>query len=65
MTHDPEVRLAYSIDELARCIGCGRDTIYRVIREGRLKAKKLGRLTVIEADEARRFISNLPDLHLR
>lgn len=57
-------RLAYSVDEVARMAGCGRDTIYRAIREGRLTAKKLGRLTRIPAADAQRFIDDLPDLHL-
>lgn len=57
-------RLAYSVDELARMAGCGRDTIYRAIREGRLTAKKLGRLTRIPAAEAERFIDGLPHLRL-
>lgn len=57
-------RLAYSVAEVARMAGCGRDTIYRAIREGYLKPKKLGRLTRIPADEAQRFINDLPDLKL-
>lgn len=57
-------RLAYSVDEVARMAGCGRDTIYRAIREGRLTAKKLGRLTRIPAADAQRFIDDLPDLRL-
>lgn len=64
MSDDSDVRLAYRIDEMARMTGCGRDIIYRAIQDGRLKAKKLGRLTRIPADEARRFIDNLPDLEL-
>jgi excisionase family DNA binding protein len=64
MSDDTDVRLAYSIDEVARMAGCGRDIIYRAIQDRQLKAKKLGRLTRIPADEARRFIENLPDLEL-
>jgi excisionase family DNA binding protein len=62
---DPQQRLAYSIEEVARMAGCGRDTIYRALREGRLQAKKLGRLTRIPADEAKRFVASLPDAPLR
>lgn len=61
----PETKLAYSVAEVARMSGCGRDTIYRALHEGRLHAKKLGRLTRIPADEAKRFINALPDADLR
>lgn len=45
-------------------VGCGRDTIYRALNAGELHAKKLGRLTRIPADEAKRFIDSLPDAKL-
>lgn len=64
MSDDSDLRLAYSIDEMARMTGCGRDIIYRAIQDHQLKAKKLGRLTRIPADEARRFIDSLPNLEL-
>jgi excisionase family DNA binding protein len=60
----PATRLAYSLDELAVMSGCGRDSLYAAIREGRLIGRKLGRRTLISADEARRFISELPQLEL-
>jgi excisionase family DNA binding protein len=62
---NPQPRLAYSIDEVAEMACCGRDTIYRALHEGRLHAKKLGRLTRIPADEAKRFIDSLPDASLQ
>jgi excisionase family DNA binding protein len=40
-------------------------TIYEFIRRGELRAKKLGRRTVIPRDEVRRFLACLPDLTLK
>ena len=57
-------KLAYSVDETAIRTGCGRDTIYAAIREGRLEAKKLGRRTLITEPALRRFLDGLPALQL-
>lgn len=57
-------KLAFSIDEAAVRANIGRDGIYQAIREKRLDAKKAGRRTLIPADALRRFIENLPPLHL-
>jgi excisionase family DNA binding protein len=40
-------RLAYGIHETAAQLSCGRDTVFKLIREKRLVAIKLGRRTVI------------------
>lgn len=57
-------RLGYSIDEYAAANDVGRDQVYNAIRSGQLKAVKWGRRTIIPAEEAERFISNLPLLEL-
>lgn len=57
-------RAAYSIEEFSKRQGFGRDKTYDEIRAGRLKAKKAGRRTLITAEEERRYLDSLPDLHL-
>ena len=59
-TELPGWKLAYRLEEAAEATGLSRETLYRRIAEGKLTAKKDGRLTVIEADEIRRYLSALP-----
>jgi excisionase family DNA binding protein len=50
-----EQRLAYGIDEFCKIANLGRTTLYKDIAEGRLRAVKNGRRTVILRDEAMAF----------
>jgi excisionase family DNA binding protein len=51
---------AYSIPEAMRRLGISRDLIYKAIGSGTLKARKLGRRTLITDDDLRRFLETLP-----
>lgn len=53
-------KMALSIIEAAHIAGIGRSTLYEAMAAGELKAVKLGRRTLIPADELRRFIDALP-----
>ncbi len=53
-----------SIADAALEARCGRDKIYRAIRDGRLIARKFGRRTIIRADDFDRFLDELPLLEL-
>jgi excisionase family DNA binding protein len=57
-----EQRLAYGIDELCKMASLGRTTLYKDIAEGRLRAVKNGRRTVILRDDAMAFLAALPAL---
>jgi excisionase family DNA binding protein len=57
-------RLAMSVAEAAVETGVGRDQVYAAIREGRLKARKWGRRTLITTEALRRFLDGLPPLEL-
>jgi hypothetical protein len=54
-------RLAFTIDELARSAGVGRDKIFEEINLEKLTVRKAGyRTTLIEVDEAKRWLRSLP-----
>ena len=52
---------AYTPGSLATAIGVHKSTIFRVIRSGELRAKKLGGRTIIPACEVDRWLDSLPD----
>jgi len=52
-------KLAYSIPETAQLSGSSRSSIYIEIKEGRLKASKIGRRTVITKDAFQAWLGNL------
>jgi excisionase family DNA binding protein len=62
---EPEQRLAYGIDEFCKIANLGRTTLYKDIAEGRLRAVKNGRRTVILRDDAMAFLAALPALEPR
>lgn len=55
-------RLAYGIEDFAAAAGLGRTTVYEEIASGRLKARKVGKRTLILVEDARAFLSGLPEL---
>lgn len=48
--------LAYSINEAARVSSLGRTGLYRLISEGRLEVRKIGKRTLIPAASLRRLV---------
>lgn len=56
---DSGPRVAYSPDEAAAMIGCGRDKVFIAMKQGQLKFKKFGRLTLITPDAIQDFIDRL------
>jgi excisionase family DNA binding protein len=53
-------REALSIAEACAAIGIGRTKIYEAIGQGSLKARKLGKRTIILKDDLRAFLAALP-----
>jgi len=53
---------ALSIADACEMAGVGRTTIYAAIAEGRLKARKLGRRTLILRDDLTQFLVALPEI---
>lgn len=55
----PVERVGLSIEETAQAFGIGRTNVFRLIKEGQLKAVKIGRRTVIPTDEVQAFMARL------
>lgn len=53
-------QLAHSINGVAMKLDCGRTTVYELIRDGRLKAVKLGSRTLVLESSLRGLLSDLP-----
>jgi excisionase family DNA binding protein len=55
---------ACSIEDTAKRVGCGRTTIYGAIKAGALKARKIGRRTIILDEDLRAWLASLPMLEV-
>lgn len=55
-----ELLLALSIAEVCKATGIGRTSIFNAIREGKLRAVKLGNRTLVRAEDLRTFLESLP-----
>lgn len=53
--------LSLNIAQVMHETGLGRSTVFLAIRDGKLRAKKMGRRTIVLRDELRRFLDGLPD----
>lgn len=51
--------VSYRVEEAARALGIGRTFVFQLIKEGRLKAVKIGRRTLIPVAECEAFLSRL------
>lgn len=57
----PEIhREGLSVSEACRVAGIGRTKIYEAISDGRLKARKLGKRTLVLRGDLQAFLDNLP-----
>ena len=57
-------RKAYSVREFCARNGICRQTFYDEIRRGRLHARKLGKKTIVTAENERAWLETLPPLRL-
>jgi excisionase family DNA binding protein len=57
----PPQQVAYSIETVSKTTGVGRTTIFAEIKLGRLRARKLGRRTIILDEDLRAWLANLPE----
>lgn len=56
---------ALSIPEFCQRYRVGRGTAYKQIKNGRLKARKCGDRTIIDADDAQTWLRGLPAFNNR
>ncbi|WP_373505992.1 helix-turn-helix domain-containing protein [Aestuariivirga sp.] len=52
-----------SVEEACQLLNAGRTTFYQAVGSGRLKVRKLGRRTVVEMTELRRYVDTLPTMN--
>jgi excisionase family DNA binding protein len=55
-------RRLYSVKETLGLLGIGRTMLYRLMSEQKLEARKLGRRTLIPAEQIERLLASLPKL---
>ena len=55
--------LAHSIDGACKRANCGRSYLYGEISAGRLRAKKMGRRTIILDGDLRDWLTQLPSFN--
>jgi excisionase family DNA binding protein len=53
--------LAHTVEGAARVTTCGRTSVYAAIKAGELKARKIGRRTIILDEDLRAWLANLPE----
>jgi len=58
----PPARELYSVRETEAILGISHATVYRLIADGRLDARKLDNKTCITSDSIRRLIVSLPKI---
>lgn len=54
-------KLSVTIPEAGEMLGLGRSTLYRLINEGQLKPKKVGKRTLFLVSDLKAFIENCPE----
>jgi hypothetical protein len=54
------LRRAMSLPEFCRSYGPGKTSAYQEIQAGRLRARKIGRRTIITQDDAEEWLRRLP-----
>ena len=52
-----------SIGVFCETYGIGRTKTYEEIKSGRLRVRKVGRRTIVTADDAEEWLSTLPEFH--
>jgi excisionase family DNA binding protein len=57
--------LAFTIPQAITTAGVRKTTLYAAIKEGRLRARKSGRRTLILRDDLRAWLESLPALDLK
>lgn len=62
LTNEAAMHSAYSVPEACHRLGVSKTTLYNLIREGDLPARKIGKRTIVLAADIDSFLSGLPTL---
>jgi excisionase family DNA binding protein len=54
-------KAAYRISEFCEAFGVGKTKVFDEIKDGRLKVRKAGRMTLIRAEDAKAWLDALPE----
>lgn len=54
-------KISVTVLEAGDMLGLGRSTIYRLMNEGKLKPKKVGKRTLFLVSDLRTFAESLPE----
>ena len=65
MANDPTAPLAFNIPGAVAFTGLNRSALYRLVGEGRLTPRKVGRRTLFLADELRTLVQDAPPAPIR
>lgn len=57
--------IAVSINDAARALGLGRTSIYALIKEGKLEARKLGRRTLVTTESIRSLMDGAANFPIK
>jgi excisionase family DNA binding protein len=60
-----EPSFAWSINEFCDRFGLGRTTVYEQIKLGRLRARKIGKRTIITHEDVEAWLRNLPSVGVK
>ena len=58
-TKEFKMQLSFTIQETVQAIGIGRTKLYEYINSGQLKAKKIGKRTIVLKRDLDSFLDNL------
>lgn len=58
----PASKRAFSVHEFSKLYGIGRTKTYEELKAGRLRARKIGKRTVIAGDDAEDWLRRLPTI---
>jgi excisionase family DNA binding protein len=53
-------KIGLTIHDVTKTTGIGRTTLFALIRDGKLPARKIGARTIVLADDLKRFLETLP-----
>jgi excisionase family DNA binding protein len=57
---DNAVKIFYTVAEAKDALGIGTTRLYELLTSGRLRARKLGNTTLIEAESMQELVKSLP-----